>query len=167
MSERTLRFCVDCGCNDLAACEGKDGPCSWTHTDPHLPIGLCSSCRQGTKQHVISDRGRVAAFSFAITALAAFGLKLYRQIDGHGAERGEAAELFNYSFVPDMPRKLMKEAGVTVIEPAQSFDPLLDTGVLELHFFCNTRDALLYLKSRQGNGPEESLNLELDRKSVV
>lgn len=43
-SHHQLAICIGCGCNDLQACEGDAGPCSWTRLDRNAELGVCSEC---------------------------------------------------------------------------------------------------------------------------
>ena len=166
MKEAILRFCVVCGCNDLAACETAAGPCSWLRLAPRSPIGVCSGCAARVESwdggdHSVSEASRQAAFLFALKALRDHDLTLYRQVDRYGEDRGQEPLVFGYAFEKAMSKTLMKESGVTHVEPVADFVPEIDDGVVELHFFNNTRDALLYLKERLDTGPERFLNFDM------
>lgn len=40
----TLASCIGCGCDDMHACVGDQGPCSWLVVDYEIGRGVCSCC---------------------------------------------------------------------------------------------------------------------------
>ena len=39
-----LASCIGCGCDDMHACVGDQGPCSWIVVDYDISRGVCSCC---------------------------------------------------------------------------------------------------------------------------
>lgn len=164
MNSKTVRFCVVCGWDDADIAAPSDGV--WLRVDPDSPTGLCGGCRALQQDwdsgfHNLGDEARAKAFTAALRLLDRHGVKLYRQVDTNGQDRGAEPEVFNYSFEPKMERRRMKEAGVTRVDEVEALNEDLDTGTLELHFFNNTREALWFLRSRMDEGPEHFLNFDL------
>lgn len=51
-----IATCIGCGCNDLEACCGDAGPCSWLVVDRALQLGVCSSCDDQLVRWYAGDR---------------------------------------------------------------------------------------------------------------
>lgn len=52
----SIASCIGCGCDDLHACAGNDGPCSWIVVDYEVGRGVCSCCEGHLKRWNAGDR---------------------------------------------------------------------------------------------------------------
>ena len=39
-----VAVCIGCGCTDVSACIGHEGPCRWLAVDYNTGRGVCSEC---------------------------------------------------------------------------------------------------------------------------
>lgn len=51
-----LASCIGCGCDDMHACVGDQGPCSWIVVDYQIGRGVCSCCESHMGRWNAGDR---------------------------------------------------------------------------------------------------------------
>lgn len=51
-----LASCIGCGCDDMHACVGDQGPCSWIVVDYLIGRGVCSCCESHMDRWNAGDR---------------------------------------------------------------------------------------------------------------